>query len=81
MSRVYTKELLWYKRANCRDMDTNLFFPEDGHNITQFTREVCQLCDVRMECLNYALRNNIEYGVWGGTSPNQRRGMRHVYTS
>jgi hypothetical protein len=34
---------------------------------------VCAGCSVREECLEYALKHNIEHGVWGGTSERERR--------
>jgi hypothetical protein len=33
-------------------------------------------CPVREECLEYALRNKEEHGIWGGASERQRRKMR-----
>ena len=77
-----TKEMNWMSKANCKDMDTELFFPDNGQTISKFVREVCQSCDVRTECLNYALRHGLTDGMWGGYSPRERRGMRssHVYS-
>jgi WhiB family redox-sensing transcriptional regulator len=33
----------------------------------------CAECSVRTECLEYALVNRIEHGVWGGVSERERR--------
>ena len=35
-------------------------------------RLVCQACPVRQECLDYALDENIGYGMWGGLTPEER---------
>jgi WhiB family redox-sensing transcriptional regulator len=36
-------------------------------------RELCAICSVSPECLAYALRNRIPYGVWGGMTTAERR--------
>ena len=33
-------------------------------------------CPVRMECLNYAINNFQDYGVWGGTTEKERVRIR-----
>ena len=37
--------------------------------------EMCRKCPVLRQCLEYALRHpeSAEYGIWGGTTPPQRR--------
>lgn len=73
--------MAWAVKANCKDMDTDIFFPPDGVNISEEAREICFACDVRDECLNYALLHKLDFGMWGGFSADQRRRMRrnHVY--
>ena len=39
-------------------------------------KAICRLCEVRGECLDYALTTNQESGVWGGTSEEERRKLR-----
>jgi len=36
-------------------------------------RAVCAGCPVRLECLNEALSQRIEWGVWGGMTERERR--------
>jgi WhiB family transcriptional regulator, redox-sensing transcriptional regulator len=62
----------WMHKANCKDMDTKLFFPEDGHNLDPFVVEVCNSCSVIEECLWYANETHADYGVFGGLSRNKR---------
>jgi WhiB family redox-sensing transcriptional regulator len=39
----------------------------------EVARRICDSCPVGERCLEYALRNRIDHGVWGGTSERQRR--------
>lgn len=52
-------------------MKPSRFFPSDGRGVVA-AQEVCSDCPVRNACLNYALVNRIEYGVWGGASERER---------
>lgn len=38
--------------------------------------EVCNVCPVQMECLNYALNHNLNHGIWGGASERERVRIR-----
>jgi len=62
----------WQDRANCLGVDPDLFFPERGAS-TREAKEVCRGCEVRMECLEYALRIREPHGVWGGLNELERR--------
>ena len=67
----------WMDDANCKGMDVNLWFPtNDGGNYSKFAIEVCESCDVRMECLEYGEEVSHGYGMFGGLSPNQREARR-----
>lgn len=61
----------WKMKARCLDADPEIFFPPEGVNI-RMARAVCLTCPVQEECLEYAIKNRIEYGVWGGLSTSQR---------
>ena len=67
----------WYRRAACRNSDTNLFFPKRG-DITPVTaaRAICATCPVKTECLQYALDTVEMAGIWGGTTERERRRLR-----
>jgi WhiB family redox-sensing transcriptional regulator len=62
----------WMRQANCRGVDASAFFPRDGGGI-EAARRVCAGCAVRAECLEYALDNRLDHGVWGGTSERERQ--------
>lgn len=65
----------WKQRARCRDLDTNIFYPEDGLGV-ESAKAICANCVVITDCLEYALANREEYGVWGGQSERERRRIR-----
>ena len=62
----------WRDRALCAETDPEAFFPEKGAS-TREAKMVCQGCEVRAECLAYALERREQFGIWGGLSEPQRR--------
>ena len=57
-----TEELGWQERALCAQTDPEAFFPEKGGS-TREAKRVCLTCDVRGECLEYALANDERFGT------------------
>jgi WhiB family redox-sensing transcriptional regulator len=70
----------WVLRANCVGIDAELFFPDRGEP-TRHAKAVCAGCEVRAECLDYALETGQKFGVWGGTSERERRSLRRIRRS
>jgi len=68
----------WPSHAACRDLDTERFFhPENERGPRRAAREsaakaVCADCPVMEQCAEYALRNRVPYGIWGGLSETDR---------
>ena len=62
----------WMAEGNCRTEPPATFFPNDGVGV-EVAKRICQGCPVTETCLEYALTNRIDHGVWGGTSERQRR--------
>lgn len=62
----------WQDRALCPQTDPEAFFPEKGGS-TREAKKVCLECDVRDECLDYALGHDERFGIWGGLSERERR--------
>lgn len=64
----------WIERGACRrpDVDAELFVAATTNNVPQ-ALAVCAACVVRCQCLEYALAAGESTGVWGGTTPAQRR--------
>src|SRR6201990_1141844 len=65
-------ELGWQDQALCAQTDPEAFFPEKGGS-TREAKRVCRSCEVRAECLEYALQHSIRDGIWGGMSERDRR--------
>ena len=68
-------ELTWHERALCAQTDPEAFFPEKGGS-TREAKKVCVSCEVRAECLEYALENDERFGIWGGLSERERRKLK-----
>lgn len=65
-------ETSWMAEGNCRVQAPTTFFPSDGVGV-EIAKRICANCPVKEPCLEYALDNHIDHGVWGGTSERQRR--------
>jgi WhiB family redox-sensing transcriptional regulator len=68
-------ELAWQERALCAQTDPEAFFPEKGGS-TREAKRVCMSCEVRSECLEYALAKDERFGIWGGLSERERRRVK-----
>jgi WhiB family redox-sensing transcriptional regulator len=66
------EEYAWMLEARCRGASPTEFFPSDGLGV-ESAQHICDGCPVRLECLEYALLNRIDHGVWGGASERERR--------
>jgi WhiB family redox-sensing transcriptional regulator len=64
----------WFRDALCREVGWDLFFSEEaGSEAYSKATKVCKLCRVRPECLDYAIANDEQYGIWGGHGLRSRR--------
>lgn len=65
--------------AACRSIENpDLFFPEsraEERRSLQTIRSICDGCIERKECLDYALEQQIPYGIWAGFTWEQRKRM------
>jgi len=75
MSLMADEVLDWQERALCAQTDPEAFFPEKGGS-TREAKRVCLSCEVRVECLEYALENDERFGIWGGLSERERRRLK-----
>jgi len=65
----------WQDRALCAQTDPEAFFPEKGGS-TREAKRICMGCEVKDECLEYALAHDERFGIWGGLSERERRRLK-----
>ncbi|OQO92388.1 WhiB family transcriptional regulator [Saccharomonospora piscinae] len=70
-----TDEQDWQERALCSQTDPEAFFPEKGGS-TREAKRICQVCEVKDDCLEYALAHDERFGIWGGLSERERRKLK-----
>ncbi len=70
-----TEENDWQENALCAQTDPEAFFPEKGGS-TREAKRICLGCEVRDQCLEYALANDERFGIWGGLSERERRRLK-----
>jgi WhiB family transcriptional regulator, redox-sensing transcriptional regulator len=72
----------WRDVAACRDADPDLFFPTGmtGPALRDLdeAKRICRACPARARCLSWALDHGVTDGVWGGTTADERRGIRRL---
>lgn len=78
----------WRHAAICRFEDPELFFPlGEEHTSSQAptgpvqtqqdeAKAVCRACPVVSECLAWAIESGQDFGVWGATTPEERRAFK-----
>jgi WhiB family transcriptional regulator, redox-sensing transcriptional regulator len=71
------EEMSWQERALCAQTDPESFFPEKGGS-TREAKRICISCDVKDDCLEYALANDERFGIWGGLSERERRRLKRL---
>ena len=74
------EEQSWQERALCAQTDPEAFFPEKGGS-TREAKRICTGCEVRGECLEYALEHDERFGIWGGLSERERRRLKRRVVS
>lgn len=69
----------WIDSASCREVGTDVFYPEPGESWRE-ALAICQFrCPVRLQCLDYAMRceqgrdHKTRFGVYGGLTPIKRK--------
>ena len=62
----------WMADGRCRDYAPGTCFPRDGVGVI-IAQRICAECPVAVHCLEYALANHIDHGIWGGRSERERR--------
>ena len=76
----------WAEQAACKGFRlehgteewTRSWFPEKGNHQTKAVQRalaICDECPVQAECLQYSLDANLVHGIYGGTTPQDRRDL------
>lgn len=70
----------WAERAACLEEDPELFFPTSSGRLaalqTEEAKRVCRRCEVQSRCLAWAFEMQVDFGVWGGMSEDERRALK-----
>lgn len=77
-------ELDFRFKAQCRDENPDLFFEYKSQGAPKLIRtnkelqakQICARCPVALECLEYALRTEQQYGIWGGKNEKELKQLR-----
>jgi len=56
----------------------NILLGDDGIGV-QVAQRICADCPVSEACLQYALEERVDHGVWGGKSERERKRLRRVW--
>ena len=67
----------WQERAPCAQTEPEAFFPDKGGSTCE-ARRVCGSCEVRADCLGYALEHDEWFRIWGGLSERERRRLKRM---
>ena len=73
IGRVAEGRRAWVSKARCRSTDPDELFVRGAAQ--RKAALICRHCPVVAECLADALRNQMEFGVWGGMTERQRRAL------
>lgn len=90
MGRMPALDTKWMERGLCWNtappgMDKWEFFPNTAEQVESKTeqldsyaaaRRLCRNCEVVDDCLDYAIRSNQQFGMWGGYTPKERMRIR-----
>jgi WhiB family redox-sensing transcriptional regulator len=71
-SETLQMDTTWMSEGKCRELSPTVFFPSDGIGV-QAAQRICAECSVADVCLQYALDERVDHGVWGGKSERERR--------
>ena len=70
----------WRVRGRCRTVDPETFFPP-ATEPAEIALALCRRCEVQGACLAAALDAGDGNGVWGATTPRERRAMLVAWRS
>lgn len=75
----------WQDLAACRGTDLSLWFPAESIGSVKgkdyaaerarvdTAKRICQGCPVSVQCFEFSIRNECDYGIWGGLTERERQ--------
>lgn len=78
-SPVAVGSIEWQQHAACRGERAAFYPPLQGESKSErqarerAAKAICEVCEVRSECLDHAIRHDERYGIWGGLTDSERR--------
>ncbi|WP_158074057.1 WhiB family transcriptional regulator [Micromonospora sp. CB01531] len=80
--RPVAAETDWREDAACRGLDVTWFYPDPDDTLAVVrVQTFCATCPVRRDCARYAIEHNEEYGVWGGSTEQERAAFRRALSA
>lgn len=73
-ARSVSSDPAWRTQGRCRTVDPETFFPLPTEP-ADMALALCRACPVMSACLRTALESGDCEGVWGATTPRERRAM------
>lgn len=70
-------DLAWMDGALCMQVDPEAHFPDKGES-NRTAKRVCFRCEVKVECLDYAMEHDEPFGVWGGLTEQERSALKRL---
>jgi WhiB family redox-sensing transcriptional regulator len=68
---------MWQFQGHCKPEDDKIFFSELPSKVTK-AKAICSTCPVQKQCLDFAISNNIEEGIFGGFTFDERKSLVSV---
>ena len=65
---------MWQLQANCDETNTELFFSELKSKVEK-AKALCGSCAVADKCLQFAIDTEIEFGIFGGVTADERKAL------
>jgi len=81
MTTAIRHDAEWRSASACRHANPDIFFPvatAASGRAEQAARAkaICARCPVWSQCLEFAQVNELNHGIWGGTTPEDRMRIR-----
>jgi len=70
----------WREHAACKGEPVDVWFSTQGHGVT-IAKRICNTCPVRLECLRWAVDEQINHGIYGARTPRERQVLRRGHTN